>query len=257
MIKEIMSDHDRQEELKAEHQPEFIRKRVLDQRKYNYLGDAVLGAIDGCVTTFAVVAGAVGAGFSSSVAIILGFANLVADGFSMAVSNYHNTKSQRELVDKAKRRELRHIDTIPEGEREEIRQIFSNKGFHGDVLDKVVDVITRDRELWVETMIKEELGLQIDGPRPFFAALATLCAFLFAGAIPLLPFLFAGMNPDQTFIVSVILAGVVFLMIGMVKGRIIQRSVLKSGVETLLMGGGAAILAYGVGYWLREAYGVL
>jgi len=243
--------------LEEEHRPEKIRERLLSRRKYNYLGDAVLGAIDGCVTTFAVVAGTVGAGFSSGVAIILGFANLVADGFSMAISNYHNAKSQRQLVEKAKRRELRHIETIPEGEREEIRQIFLNKGFHGDVLEKVVDVITQNRELWVETMIKEELGLQTDGPRPFLAALATLSAFMLIGAIPLLPFLFTNTNSSQTFTASVILTGMAFFTIGMVKGQVLQRFPIKSGIETLLMGGGAAILAYFVGYWLREAYGVL
>ena len=252
-----MPDSNKLLKLQAEHHPEKIRERLQGRRKYSYLGDAVMGAIDGCVTTFAVIAGAVGAGFSGGVAIILGFANLVADGFSMAVSNYHNTKSQRELVEKARLRELRHIETIPEGEREEIRQIFSNKGFQGDVLEKIIEVITQDHELWVETMIKEELGLQMDGPRPILAALATLVAFMLIGAIPLLPLLITNTNSTQTFVASIIITGIVFFMIGMIKGQVIRMSRIKSGLETLLMGGGAATLAYLVGYWLREAYGIL
>jgi len=243
--------------LQAEHEPVRIRERLLGRRTYNYLGDAVLGAIDGCVTTFAVIAGAIGAGFSSGVAIVLGFANLVADGFSMAVSNFHNTKSQRELVDKARRMELHHIDTIPEGEREEIRQIFSHKGFQGDVLEKIVDVITQDRQLWVETMIREELGLQTDGPQPLLAALATFVAFMLIGLIPLLPFLVSDIKPERAFTISIFVAGLVFFMIGTVKGHVIQGSRMKSGMETLLTGGGAAVLAYLVGYWLRETYGIL
>ncbi len=252
-----MSSGDRFSKLEAEHQPEVIRKRLQDRREYSYLGDAVLGAIDGCVTTFAVIAGTVGAGFSANVAVILGFANLVADGFSMAVSNFHNTKSQRELVEKARRGELRHIEAIPEGEREEIKQIYAAKGFQGDVLDTVVDVITHDREQWVDTMIKEEFGLQTDGPRPLKAAVATMCAFLLIGAIPLLPFLILNINPQQIFTTSVIVTIVVFFMIGMVKGHVTQASPVKSGMGTLLTGGCAALLAYLVGYWLRQSYGIL
>src|SRR3712207_1854807 len=76
----------RREILEAEHRPEAVRQRLSVRRGPGYLGDAVLGGIDGCVTTFAVVAGAVGADFSGLVVVVLGFANLLADGFSMAVS---------------------------------------------------------------------------------------------------------------------------------------------------------------------------
>src|SRR3712207_5732700 len=76
------------EELEAKHRPKVVQRRLAERRRPSYLGDAILGGIDGCVTTFAVVSGAVGAGFSSVVIIVLGVANLLADGFSMAVSNY-------------------------------------------------------------------------------------------------------------------------------------------------------------------------
>ena len=130
-----------------------VRERLAARRQHNYLGDAVLGAIDGCVTTFAVVASAVGAGFSGVVVIVLGLANLLADGFSMAVGNYLGVKSEPERVERARRAEQHHIDGVPEGEREEIRQIFERKGFGGDVLEKIVEGITRDRRLWVDTML--------------------------------------------------------------------------------------------------------
>ncbi len=161
-----MVESRRLEQLQVEPRPDVISARLADLNSHNYVGDAVLGGIDGCVTTFAVVAGAVGAGFPSAVTIILGFANLFADGFSMAISNYQNTKSQRELVEEARHTEERHIDVIPEGEREEIRQIFARKGFEGDVLDTIVTVITQDRRLWVDTMLTEELGLAVVGPKP-------------------------------------------------------------------------------------------
>jgi VIT1/CCC1 family predicted Fe2+/Mn2+ transporter len=174
-------------ELELEHSPEAIRGRLAGLRQHSYLGDAILGGIDGCVTTFAVVAGTVGGGFPNIVAIVLGFANLLADGFSMAVSNYQNTKSQRDLVEEARRTEEQHIEHIPKGEQEEIRQIFASKGFEGVILEKIVEVITQDRRLWVDTMLTEELGLQIEGPRPVRAALVTFGAFFAVGIIPLLP----------------------------------------------------------------------
>jgi hypothetical protein len=93
----------RREKLEAEHRPEAVRGRLLERRGQGYLGDAVLGGIDGWVTTFAVVAGAVGAGFSGLVVVVLGFANLLADGFKMTVSNYQGTKSQLERVEESPR----------------------------------------------------------------------------------------------------------------------------------------------------------
>lgn len=243
--------------LKARHQPEAIRARLEEPPRHSYVGDAVLGGIDGCVTTFAVVAGAVGGGFSSLVIIVLGFANLLADGFSMAVSNYQGTKTELDQVEEARAQEEREIDLIPEGEREEIRQIFARKGFQGETLEKIVEVITQDRRVWVDTMLTEELGIQIEGPRPLRAALATFLAFLLVGLVPLIPFLIPDLTLQQMFAFSSTITAMAFFAIGVVKGWVIQTpySRLRSGLETLLMGGGAALLAYLVGAWLRQAFG--
>lgn len=251
-----MGERSSPKSLRAEHRPEAIQARLLEARKYSYLSDAVLGGIDGCVTTFAVVAGAVGGGLMSFVVIVLGFANLVADGFSMAVSNYQSTKSQRQLVEKARREEERHIERVPEGEREEVRQIFAGKGFDGEVLDSIVEQITADRRLWVDTMLTEELGLQIDGPRPVRAALVTFGAFYVVGLLPLLPFLFPALAADTKFTLSSVFAGSAFFFIGLGRGMILGRSAIKSAFETLLTGGGAAVLAYAVGSILRGLFGV-
>lgn len=244
-------------DLHAEHLPEAVRERLSRSKRHGYMGDAVLGAVDGCVTTFAVVAGAVGAGFSATVVIILGFANLLADGFSMAVSNYLNTKSQHEEVEKARRMENRHIDRIPEGEREEIRQIFSNKGFHGHVLDEIVKTITSDRKLWVDTMLIEELGLQIDGRPPARAALATFFAFGLVGLVPLIPFLFPGAEyAADRFAASAGMTAIAFAAVGAIKGFALERPLFRSGMETLLIGGGAAVLAFGIGLLLGNVFDI-
>ncbi|MCP5362087.1 MAG: VIT1/CCC1 transporter family protein [Hyphomicrobiales bacterium] len=242
--------------LEHDHQPEAIEERLNQGIRHSYVGDAVLGGIDGCVTTFAVVAGAVGAGFPHGVAITLGFANLFADGFSMAVSNYQATRSQHELLDAAWRQEERHIDMVPEGEREEIRQIYSRKGLHGKALEDIVNAITSDKNLWIETMIKEELGMQTDVPSAGRAAITTFLAFLAVGLMPLLPLFVFTLPLKEVFFVSMLNAGLAFFLVGFLKGRITGAPPLRSGTSTLLTGGTAAALAYLTGYTLQRILGV-
>jgi len=244
------------EELAREHEPGAITERLLKPRRARYVSDAVLGGIDGCVTTFAVVSGAVGAGFGAVVAIVLGLANLLADGFSMAVSNYQSTKAQAEYMEESRRTEEMHIDRVPEGEREEIRQIFLHKGFQGEVLDKIVETICTDRRLWVETMLTEELGLQKAPPKPLLAAFVTFLSFLLVGAVPLAPFIFTSLDIMRQFAVSIALAGIMFFAIGLIKGYVVGRPMLRAGLGTFFTGGFAAALAFLVGYSLRRIFGL-
>ena len=243
------------ERLRTEHKPETIRARLDRDNGQSYLGDAVLGAVDGCVTTFAVVASATGAELPHTVVIILGLANLVADGFSMAVGNYLGAKSEREKVDRARRTEEHHIRHFPEGEREEIRQIFAAKGFEGEVLEKIVEVITSDKRLWVDTMLSDELGLQVEHRHPVRAGLATFAAFLAVGSIPLIPFMFHGLGMSG-FGASAVMTGFAFAGVGVAKGLVLGGSAIRAGLETLLMGGAAAALAYGLGIWLHGLFGM-
>jgi vacuolar iron transporter family protein len=241
--------------LEESHHPDAIRRRLAEDVRHSYLGDAILGGIDGCVTTFAVVSAATGGGFSSAVIIVLGLANLVADGLSMAVGNYQSRRTQGESIEEARRTEARHIEQVPEGEREEVRQIFASKGFEGETLERVVDVITRDHDIWIDTMLKEEIGVHPATPHALRAALATLAAFVIVGAVPLLPFLFAGASVQAAFLASAVATGATFFAIGAAKGTALGRSVVRSGLETFVGGGAAAVVAYVVAAWLRQAFG--
>lgn len=239
-------------ELQKDHEPEAIRRRLESKKKVSYLGDAVLGAVDGLVTTFAVVSGVSGGGLSSGVAILLGAANLLADGFSMAVGNYQRAKSDREYVELARREEEKHIEVIPAGEREEIRQIFEKKGFQDPVLSQVVEVITSDKKLWVDTMVTEELGLPLEGQNPARAGFITFLGFVIAGSVPLVPFILGEWFPEEkTYLTSAIMTAIAFFTVGILKGRVLERPPFRSALETLAVGGGAAVLAYLVGIWLK------
>ena len=248
------------EKLKAEHTPDAVHRRLKDGPAHSYLRDFVYGAIDGAVTTFAVVAGVVGAQLSAGVIVILGLANLFADGFSMAVSNFLGTRAEEHQRQRMRRVEREHIMRYPAGEREEVRQIFAGKGFEGEDLERAVDTITSDVDRWIDTMMTDELGMSLQGPNPWRAAGSTIIAFVAIGFIPLLIFVFdfvAGpsMSIDQAFLYSALLTGVAFFLVGAAKSRFIDRAWWRSGLETLIVGGLAAAIAYGIGVGLRGVAG--
>jgi VIT1/CCC1 family predicted Fe2+/Mn2+ transporter len=166
----------------------------------------------------------------------------------MAASNYLGTKAEHEDLHRLEAVENRHIDMEPEGEREEVRQIFQQKGFVGEDLRRIVQLITADRRRWVRTMLTEEYGLPYEVRSPWIAALSTFSSFFVCGLIPLLPYLFQSRN---AFALSVIVTGAVFFAIGSAKSRWSTSSWLRSGLVTLFVGAIAASLAYAAGVILR------
>src|SRR6266508_1709058 len=122
--------------MEHDHSAAAIEERLAAGPRHNYLRDLIYGGIDGSVTTFAVVTGVVGARLSPWVILVMGFANLFADGFSMAASNFLGTRAEHDDLKRLEAIEHRHVDLDPEGEREEVRQIFHGKGFFGDDLTR-------------------------------------------------------------------------------------------------------------------------
>lgn len=235
------------------HAPEDISDRLDKGPQINYLRDWIYGGIDGAVTTFAIVAGVVGANLSTGVVLVLGLANLFADGFSMAASNYSGTKAERDDYKRMREIELRHIHSNPEGEREEIRQIYARKGFEGEELENMVKLVTENEEIWLEIMLTEEYGITQVQRSPFLAALATFAAFIVCGAVPLIPFMLGTTASATT---ASIMTGMVFLGIGAVKSLWSPQRWWVSALETFVIGMAAAGIAYAVGLGLRSLAGV-
>lgn len=225
------------------------------QKWQDYIGEFVYGGIDGSVTTFAVVAGSAGANLDSSIIIILGFANLIADGFAMSVGSYLSNKSELENYKKHERIEYWEVDNLPEKEKEEIREIYQAKGFEGELLEQVVDVITADKDRWVDVMMKEELNMVKADKSPFAMGAMTFISFIIVGLVPLISYVWdyiSGVGGNNLFEVSILLTSFVFIGIGWLKSYVAQTSRIRSILETLALGSAAAVLSYFVGSILES-----
>ncbi|MEO1121231.1 MAG: VIT1/CCC1 transporter family protein [Pseudomonadota bacterium] len=238
------------------HHPAEIAERLDAPFRVSYLRDYVYGGIDGAVTTFAIVAGVAGAELSIGIVLVLGAANLLGDGFSMAAGNYSATRSEEEEYRRFRAMEQRHIERSPEGEREEVRQIFARKGFEGEALETAVEVITSERERWIDFMMSEEHGLGHASRSPALAAQATFLAFLLCGAVPLIPYVFGWLgfvtlSDAGLFATASVLTGATFFAIGSAQSWFSEKTWWRLGTETLVIGGSAAAIAYWVGWALK------
>jgi len=218
-----------------------------------YVGDLVLGALDGSVTTFAVVAAATGAAQPASVVLIIGIANLFASGVSMALGNYLGTKSEEEFREKHRRREEYETERFPELEKEEVRKIFADKGFQGEDLERAVEIITSNKQIWVETMMRDELRISPEKRSPWLSGLVMLIAFVLAGSVPLLPYLISLFEPSFRPLAlssSVVMTFAAIFGVGTARSLVTGRGWWIAGMEMAVIGVIASLIAYVVGRFL-------
>jgi VIT1/CCC1 family predicted Fe2+/Mn2+ transporter len=241
-------------QVKQAHETKAIRAQELHKHEGSYVGDFVFGAIDGSITTFAVVSGVAGAALSANIVIILGLANLIADGFSMAIGNYLSSKSDIEFAQRERKRETWEVEHYPKGEIEEIRAIFRRKGFKGKQLENAVKTITSNKKVWVDTMMVDELNIIEEKTSPIKKGIVTFVSFGLVGFVPLIPYFIAFFSETVKAIVfplAIVLTLIAFFFVGAAKIYVTGKNWLKSGLETLLMGSAAAIIAYAIGFLLR------
>jgi VIT1/CCC1 family predicted Fe2+/Mn2+ transporter len=237
------------------------RKRIVEAAEerhggasHQYIGDMVYGGLDGIVTTFAIVSGVAGASLGSNIILILGLANLLADGFSMGTGAFLSTKSEQEYYDREWKREAWEVEHFPDGERVELHEVYREQGYTAEEAEQLVRIKTREPERWVQAMMIDELGMLKDERKPFLSALATFGSFVVAGSVPLLVYLvglLAPIEPEVAFPTSLALSGVALFALGAAKVLVTRLSPLRSGFEMLLVGGLAAGVAYAVGALLK------
>jgi VIT1/CCC1 family predicted Fe2+/Mn2+ transporter len=241
----------------AAHRPDRIAAAAHERHgaaSHQYLGELVYGGLDGIITTFAVVSGVAGAQLGAHIVLILGLANLLADGFSMATGAYLSAKSEHEYYQRERQRESWEMEHFPDGERAELRELYRARGYSDEEADQLVAIQTRSLERAVDTMMIDELGLLRDEKSPWLNGLATLVSFLVAGVIPLLVYLIGlatPIAPGLAFPISLALSALALFALGAAKVLVTERNVFKSGLEMLLVGGLAASVAYVVGALLK------
>lgn len=216
-----------------------------------YIHDIVYGANDGIVTTFAVVSGVAGADLQPYVVIILGFANVFADALSMGLGNYLSGKSKTDNYRRLLKEEMKEIEHMPEIEREEIREIYEAKGFTGEDLERTVRVITADKKVWAETMMREEHGLleEEDGS-PALHGVMTFGAFVAFGSIPIIPYVLP-IADGSRFLTTIVSTGIALLLVGLLRSWVTRERIFRGPLEVLGIGAVCAVVAYFVGVALK------
>src|SRR5947209_12838126 len=182
-------------------------------RRTNWLRDVILGGQDGLVNILGIILGVIAGGGSRTVLLAAGFAAAITESISMGAVGYTSSVSQRDYYTAERARELSEIETMPQAEREEIREIYASKGFEGELLDRVVQTITANRQSWLSTMMDEELHLQpVETSDILRSAAVSTVATLIGHLIPLFPFLFMSRTP--ALVLAVVLSAVVLFGVG-------------------------------------------
>lgn len=218
----------------------------LEDHKKNSLSDVILGGQDGLVNVLGVLLGVAAASSSTRLVLAAGFAAVFAESISMAAVAYTSNVAERDYYVSQMNKEKKEMKEIPDIEKEEIRQIYRQKGFKGKLLEEVVEVITSNEKVWLETMMNEELQLApVENARPLKAALIVGVSTIVGSFIPLLPFLFFSITNAVT--VSLVISGCILFIVGAVKAKMTIGHPVKSGLEMTIIGIVSALAGYGIG----------
>lgn len=220
-------------------------------KESSYIRDLVFGFGDGVNTSLGIVSGVGGAAVAADIVILAALIGMFTGAKAMAVQNYLAVKSQREILEAEIKREQYEIENLPERERQEIQDIYWAKGFRGDELNKIVNKITSDKDVWLKTMLTEELGLNLEIlGNPLKGAFAMFGAFLLGGILPILPYFVV----KTGFISSGIAIGIAIglslvssFIVGAIKARLAKKNWVKGGIEMAGLGTGIALVGYGIG----------
>ncbi len=212
-----------------------------------FLRNIILGGQDGIVNVLGIVLGVATATNSNGIVLLAGLAATFAESISMAAVAYTSTRAEAEHYESELMREKEEMRTIPHLERREIEEIYRAKGFSGKLLKQVVDKITSDDSVWLQTMMQDELGLEdpSESMSPLMQALLVGASAIVGSLIPIAPFFFLPTAPAMPLALFLSLA--VLFAVGAMKSRYTSGKWLHGGAELMLIGGAAALAGYLVG----------
>ena len=212
--------------------------------------DIVIGMSDGLTVPFALAAGLTGAIASSRLIVMAGFAEIAAGSIAMGLGGYLAARGDAEHYASERAREAAEIGTVPEVEAEEVQQIFQNYGLTSAESASVVASLRRRPQDWVAFMMRFELGLEEPKPgRALRSALTIAFAYVVGGLIPLSAYLMFA-DAHRALRVSISVTLVALAIFGAIKGRFTGTSMIRSGLQTVLIGGAAAMAAFGIARWI-------
>jgi predicted membrane protein (TIGR00267 family) len=220
------------------------------RRSVSGLSNIILGGQDGLVNVLGVILGVAAASSDPRLVLVAGLAATFAESVSMGAVAYTSTLADADYYDSERERELRHIKQAPRLERDEVRQIYAQKGFQGELLERIVETITATPDVWVAVMMSEEHQLTpVDRKQAWKAALVVGFSAIVGSLIPLAPFLFLDIISSMW--VSVLITALVLFGVGAYKARVTVGNAGRSGLEMALIGTLSALVGYAVGALLK------
>jgi len=226
-----------------------------------HLKSIIYGGLDGIVTTFAVVAGVQGASLKVEVILVLGFANLVADGISMGIGDYLSERAQMDFVKSERKREMWEFNNYKQGEIEEMIEIYTKRGVNRKDAELILTTMAKYPDFFVDHMLIQELDIKpvVDNSSPIWNGLATMISFMLFGIVPLLSYIIFEtvqfQNFDPKFMISIFLTFLTLLILGAIKGKITASNIWKSSLLVGINGAIAAMASYAVGLAISQLIG--
>jgi vacuolar iron transporter family protein len=241
--------------IKIHREDHYHHTHADPHRGVSALSDVILGGQDGLVNVLGVILGVAAATHNPQVVIVAGLAATFAESVSMGAVAYTSTLAEADHYESEREREYRHIKDVPNLEEEEIRHIYSEKGFEGDLLERIVDTITANKDVWVAVMMAEEhMLMPIDKRQAIRSGIIVGLAAIIGSLIPLSPFFFIPVNLGIW--TSIIVSALVLFLLGVYKARVTIGHPGKSGAELALIGTVSALVGYAVGLIFRVTGGI-
>jgi predicted membrane protein (TIGR00267 family) len=231
-----------------QHHAEDIKYHLLHDphRQASGLSDIILGGQDGLVNVLGVILGVAAATSDPRIVMVAGLAATFAESVSMGAVAYTSTLADADYYEAERAREFRHITEVPHLERNEIREIYSRKGFEGELLDRIVETITANEEVWVAVMMSEEHQISpTDRRQAIKSAMVVGFSAIIGSLIPLAPFAFLPVIHSMW--VAVVITALVLFGVGVYKARTTVGHPGRSGLEMALIGTLSALVGFAVG----------